>query len=273
MTRPLPLTAVAARAAPEIRDAISSASRRTGVSFDYLLRQAEAESSFDPRARAKSSSAAGLYQFIERTWLDMVKQHGAKYGLGEFSDALGTESRRDPINRELRQKILELRHDPDLASAMAAEYARGNQEMLRASLGREPSAVDLYLAHFLGPAGATQFLRAKAADGSRAAADLLPEAAAANRNVFFAADGAKRSVDDVFAHFAKRFETAPLPVAATSEGRFELASSTANIAAARRSLALQVLAQPIISPLTIAVLAALDEPGRTNTRSSARDLF
>src|SRR5437868_1566523 len=61
--------------------AIQLASARTGVQFDYLLNQARIESSLNPEARARTSSATGLFQFIEQTWLGMVKQHGAAHGL------------------------------------------------------------------------------------------------------------------------------------------------------------------------------------------------
>ena len=68
---------VGPKATPEVRDAIQVAARRTGVSFDFLVKQAETESGFDPRAKASTSSATGLYQFLEGTWLSMVRQHGA----------------------------------------------------------------------------------------------------------------------------------------------------------------------------------------------------
>jgi hypothetical protein len=56
------------RAAPQgrVTTAIATASRRTGVDFNYLLSQARVESSMNPNARASTSSASGLYRF--RIW-------------------------------------------------------------------------------------------------------------------------------------------------------------------------------------------------------------
>src|SRR5690606_4013603 len=100
------------------------------------------------------SSASGLYQFIESTWLRMVHDHGDKYGMGDAARSITvTESGPRVTDPEIRARILALRDDPRLSAAMAAEYARGNHAQLAQSLGREVGATDLYLAHFLGPAG------------------------------------------------------------------------------------------------------------------------
>lgn len=257
---------VARSVAPDIKDAIQTASRRTGVSFEYLVKQAEAESGFDPNAKAATSSATGLYQFIDRTWIDMIRQHGEKYGLADSVEALGAN---DPA---ARSRILEMRNDPRVAAAMAAEYAKGNQDTLRSALNREPSATDLYMAHFLGPQGATRFLKAQGANGGAAAADVLPEAAAANRAVFFNADGGKRSLDEVYARYAKRFDSIQTgraaPEIVQAVGRTDPAGairgSALFAAASTRINVLQALSTKGIAPQTIAALAALDDHhGRT----------
>jgi hypothetical protein len=64
----------------QVTTAIRSASRATGANFDYLLNTAIRESSLDPKAQARTSSARGLYQFIESTWLTMIKEEGPKFG-------------------------------------------------------------------------------------------------------------------------------------------------------------------------------------------------
>jgi hypothetical protein len=97
----------------QVTAAIRSASRTTGMTFDYLLNTAIRESSLDPAARAKTSSARGLYQFIESTWLAMVKEEGPKFGLGQFAAAIerradGQYSVKDP---RARAQILKLRED------------------------------------------------------------------------------------------------------------------------------------------------------------------
>ncbi|GAA4775082.1 lytic transglycosylase domain-containing protein [Novosphingobium ginsenosidimutans] len=169
-------------ARPEVQAAIARAAQATGVDFSYLLAQARLESSLDPAARATTSSAAGLYQFTGGTWLQTLEKHGAAHGAGWADTAIEAGRVSDPM---LRQQVLALRHDPDLSARMAAELARDNRAALLPVLGREPDAAELYLAHFLGAGGATKFLTALSADPAQNAAMLLPEAAAANRAIFY----------------------------------------------------------------------------------------
>ena len=60
----------------------------TGTSFEYLLATAKMESNFNPTAGASTSSARGLFQFIDQTWLGTVKEAGAQLGYGKYADAI-----------------------------------------------------------------------------------------------------------------------------------------------------------------------------------------
>lgn len=196
--------------------AIARAAQATGVDFSYLLAQARIESSLNPAARAQTSSAAGLYQFTQGTWLAMLDRHGARHGLGWADAAIAGGKVSDPA---LRSEVMALRFDPAASALMAAELANDNRASLTATLGREPDAAELYVAHFLGAEGAGRFLTALAADPGQSAAALLPAAAAANRGIFFA-DGAPRSVGQVMdllrGKVAAAMDGTALPVAATS---------------------------------------------------------
>jgi hypothetical protein len=176
------------------RAAIARAASATGTDFAFLMAQARIESGLDPAARAASSSAAGLYQFTRQTWLETLDRHGAAHGLDWAGAAISEGRVSDPA---LRTRLLALRFDPDLSARMAAELAEDNRAALRASLGREPDHAELYLAHFLGTGGASRFLAALATDPGQSAAALLPDAAAANRAVFFEQSGAARSLGQV----------------------------------------------------------------------------
>lgn len=172
---------------PEVLASIKQASARTGVSFEFLLAQAKRESQFQPDARNKKSSASGLYQFTSDTWLEMMAKYGAKYGHAELASNIktgkdGSFAVEDPT---VRASILELRKDPETAALMAAEYAKSNRRSLERALGRPAQAADLYLAHFLGPSGAVDFLRAHASDSSQTAADIVPASAKKNASVFY----------------------------------------------------------------------------------------
>ncbi|MDN3719678.1 transglycosylase SLT domain-containing protein [Roseibium salinum] len=67
--------------ASRIELAFQSASSSTGTSFDYLVKTAARESAFNPTAKARTSSATGLFQFIESTWLETMKEAGPRHGL------------------------------------------------------------------------------------------------------------------------------------------------------------------------------------------------
>src|SRR5882724_12794882 len=72
--------------------ALRNAAAATGSDFHYLLGTAMRESSLKPNAQSGSSSATGLFQFIDQTWLGLVKEHGAQHGLGNFAAAISRDS-------------------------------------------------------------------------------------------------------------------------------------------------------------------------------------
>ncbi len=189
-----------------IQSAIASASSATGVDFGYLLGQAKLESGLNASARAATSSASGLYQFIDQSWLSVVKKHGAEHGLGWAADAIQSDAGGKPSvgDAATRQAILALRDDPSVASIMAAASASDNGQALQGTLGRAATGTDLYMAHFLGLAGATRFLTTLASTPSASGAALFPAAAAANRAVFYAGDGSARTLGDIYNRFAAK---------------------------------------------------------------------
>jgi hypothetical protein len=196
---PLPATRQIAAGGGPVEAAIAEAAGATSVDFNYLLAQAEVESAMNPSARAATSSATGLYQFIESTWLGTMKRHGARFGMGAVADQIGMTASgsayvTDPAQREA---ILALRSDPRVASLMAAGLAEDNRAHLMPILGRQPSHAELYLAHFLGAGGAGRFLSELQADPSQSAPALFARPAAANRSIFYAPDGAPRSLAQV----------------------------------------------------------------------------
>lgn len=191
-----------------IYQAVADASDRTGVSFSYLMHKASVESSFEADAQSRSSSAKGLYQFVENTWLAMVDRYGDKYGLGEYANKITKRADGSYAvdgGRAMRKEILALRNDPDISAFMAGEYANENASYLKQKLKRAPSDTDLYMAHFLGAGGAGRFLATMKTAPSASAADLLPDAARANRSVFYHANGREKTLQEVYASFSQRF--------------------------------------------------------------------
>lgn len=186
------LAALTSKAPQSVVQAIGKASEKTGVNFAYMVQQAAAESSFNPNAKAKTSSATGLYQFIESTWMNMVEKYGGKHGI--------------ETDGKSRKEILELRKDPEIAANMAAEFAGENERFLNSHWGGEVGSTELYFAHFMGAGGAASFLKSRDENPMQQAALLFPKAAAANKNVFYdRATGRAKTMDEVYAFFDKKF--------------------------------------------------------------------
>src|SRR6516225_9519641 len=148
-------TAVLDPSRARVAGAIKQVSSRTGVSFQYMLTTAKMESDFDPTAGASTSSAHGLYQFIDQTWLATVKEAGPDAGYGQYADAITKTASGDYVVSDpaKRQAIMKLRDDPAVSSSMAALLTQSNSFQLTGMIGRRPSDSELYMAHFLGVGG------------------------------------------------------------------------------------------------------------------------
>jgi len=170
-----------------IAQAIRDASYRTGVDFKYLIATAQIESGLNPNAKARSSSATGLYQFIESTWIASYKRHRGQLGL-PIKAIQGVDE---------RQSLLDLRRDPKVAALIAAFDAAEHQAKLERVLDRPIEGADLYLAHFLGVSGASRFLKMHKMRPTLRAASLFPRAARSNRAIFHTRKGRARSLDEV----------------------------------------------------------------------------
>ncbi|MFP4518432.1 MAG: hypothetical protein ACLFQ5_03160 [Oceanicaulis sp.] len=245
------------------RRVIADAAQRTGADFDYLMRTAARESSFDASAKARTSSAAGLFQFIEQTWLAMLHRHGDRHGYGEFAAAIEQDGRgrftiADPA---MKARVLDLRFEPEAASVMAGELAAENAGHLRAAIGREPSSGELYAAHFLGAGGAARLIEAVKTDPAASAESLFPEAAAANRAVF-RPDGRPIRASELLA--ALSGERAPVHAPATAE-RTGIARPDAEPAQREYRSGVSGYAAfgagaGVLSPALVELLASLDAP-------------
>jgi hypothetical protein len=161
----------------QVLSALRTASATTGVDFNYLVKTAQRESNLDPSAKAGTSSATGLFQFTNETWLNVLDRYGAKHGVK-------TEG-------QSRSDLLELREDPGLSARMAGELAGENAKILQRKLGRPATSAELYTAHFMGPSDATRLIEAARANKPGSAAEMFPRAALANANVFHGKDDAK----------------------------------------------------------------------------------
>jgi len=193
------MTAPIAALAPSLSSALKSAAGRAGVSFDFMVRTAARESGLDSSAKAKTSSAAGLFQFVEQTWLNMVSRHGANHGLAKEAKAVvaDTNGRLVVKDKAEYQRILDLRFDPKVSAQMAGELTRENAQVLSRHLGRKPQEAELYIAHFMGAGQAAALINAADITPGARAATLFPKEAKANQPIFFNKDGTARTVGAV----------------------------------------------------------------------------
>jgi len=203
--KPTTASATAASGEQPVIGAIRSVAGLSGHSFAAMMSQAQQESGLDVKARNRKSTATGPFQFVERTWLDLVRRHGSAFGLGETANKIsvvnGNPTVRDPA---ARKQILALREDPNLSAGMAARYLSEGKERLGKSLGRPASTIEGRIAYIMGPAGAARLINAAEKTPGAIARDILPSAAAANRNLFHDKRGHALSAADVVGRLTRR---------------------------------------------------------------------
>jgi len=143
-----------------LKDLILAAAKMVGVDPKLMATMAAIESGFKATVKAGTSTATGLYQFITSTWNEVIKKYGSKYGI-----LPGTP-----------------RTNPKANALMGAEFTKDNINILSRGLGRQPTAGEVYAAHFFGAGTALKLLKG---NPNQVAAQLLPEQAAKNRNIFY----------------------------------------------------------------------------------------
>lgn len=238
---------------------LKSAAEKTGVSFDFLVAEATRESGLDPKAKAPTTSARGLFQFTSQTWLEVFKANGAKYGQADLAKKIkrSDDGSLGVADDKSLKTILDMRQDPEMSALMAAEYALSNEKRLENRLGRDVGPSDLYLAHFLGPNGAARFIDVSEKSPETVAAKLMPAAARHNRSVFY--DGArprtvagvydqvKNSINGSMQRLAQsRGETPPLPTVASQnkdEESLKLAAAQADAQTRQETARLALMSQ------------------------------
>jgi hypothetical protein len=216
-----------------VTGAIRQASQATGTSFNYLLATAQVESGLNPQAGAATSSARGLFQFVEQTWLGTMKDAGPGLGYGRYAAAItktasGQYEVTDPA---LRSEILKLRNDPTANAVMAGAFTSANASILSSKLGRAPSEGELYIAHFLGAGGASRLISLAANNPSAKADDFFANAAQANPSIFYdRTTGSPRSLAQVRDILTARYDVArsrPDDAARTAQATTTLSSPLA----------------------------------------------
>jgi hypothetical protein len=184
-------------------ETILRASEVTGVDPVYMMALADKESSFSINVKASSSSAEGLFQFIVKTWLEVVREFGPRHGLNAEATAVEmVDGEPKVIDEAMRERILGLRRDPYFSAVMAAELLKKDRAAIAQRIGRELRHTEFYLAHFFGVDAAGRFMKLLDGKPKQSAPRVFPQAAKANKPLFFTRKGKKMkdlSVAEVYA--------------------------------------------------------------------------
>jgi hypothetical protein len=173
-------------------ETVLRASEVTGVDPVYMMALADKESSFSTDVKASTSSAEGLFQFIARTWLDVVREFGPRHGLHAEAAAIEVVDGDPKVADEaMRERILGLRRDPYFSAVMAAELLKKDRASIEQRIGRELRQTEFYLAHFFGVDAAGRFMKLLDGKPKQSAPRVFPQAAKANKPLFFTRKGKK----------------------------------------------------------------------------------
>jgi hypothetical protein len=167
-------------------DAVVKAAQVTGIDPPYMMAIADKESSLLPGRRARTSSAEGLFQFLEGTWVEALRRFGSKHGFSAAAEAIRVDRGRATVAEDKNRKwILSLRRDPYLSALMAGEMVNTHRQILTKKVARDPSFAELYFAHLMGVRGATRLVQLKARRPRQSARSAFPWVASANRSLFY----------------------------------------------------------------------------------------
>lgn len=174
-------------------ETIIQAADETDTDPVYLMALADKESSFRVNAKASTSTAVGLFQFLNATWLELVRDYGARHNLEAEAAAITTSGGKLTIeDKDVYARVMQLRENPYVAAVMAGEMLKRDATRIGQRLGRDLDRSEYYFAHFLGAGSASRLLQANAVKPRSNASGLFPQAARANRSLFTSGNGRKK---------------------------------------------------------------------------------
>ncbi len=261
-----------------VTGAIRKAAQSTGANFDYLLTTAKVESNLDPNSTISTSTATGLFQFLDQTWLGVMKTAGRAFGFGQYADAISqTSSGRYVVeDAALHDEMMKLRKDPAANAMMGGVITQQNAAVLATRIGRKPTEGELYVAHFFGPHAAARVIQLAASEPNSDAVALFPEAARANRSVFYDRQGNARTIAGVRDELVHRYQVAKAQtVPATPPTAVAALSPTGPLSAAptRQVADTAGVTQAFAAAQPAAPAASTEETARPPSRSAFHSLF
>ncbi len=181
----LSASAPGAALAESLNDVFNKLEQQYGLPQNILAKVANVESGGNPNAKAGSSSALGMFQWLTNSW-----EHATKALYGR---ALMPDERRNPV-------------ESARVTAFALAQAKARNGGLIQQAGVDMT-LGLYMSHFLGQAGASKFFQAYVQNPGASAASLFPKEAGANSSVF-----GGRTLAGVLNFFANKLKVAGVSV-------------------------------------------------------------
>ncbi|MGH1376279.1 MAG: hypothetical protein ACRBCK_08025 [Alphaproteobacteria bacterium] len=150
---------------PTIITNIYNTSKETEISFELLLVKAMIESDLGRVTTSKTSSAKGIFQYIEPTWLVLMKRYGHRIGYTSYANAIeiNTKTLLPQIkegSKISRSEILALRENTKISALIKAHQIKDESKVLKNfKNGGRVNATDHYIAHMLGLSQARIFYK------------------------------------------------------------------------------------------------------------------
>lgn len=192
---------------------IQTASQATNTDFKTMIIKAMIESDLGRLTTAKNSSARGIYQYIDATWLTLLKRYGAKIGYPQYAENLTTDLKTlktivKDNSRYSEDYLLNLRHDTKIASLIKAYQTKEDENALRSVIqNRTLTATDHYIAHMMGIPLAKKFYGMIEAESNTIPANIknspFKQAAALNPYFFYGSKRDPLTTQEIY----KKFET------------------------------------------------------------------
>ena len=185
------------------------ASLKTGVDFELMVLKAKMESDLGRATIAQHTSARGVFQYIEPTWLTLMRRYGDDIGYGHYAKAIKRAKYPglpyiEGNNPYLKAEILALRHDLDASAMLQAYQVREETDVIKSMKRGRVTATDHYIVHMLGVPLAKQFYKMQASMSlspvAKSRNPAMREAAAMNRSFFYSRSG-PLAAREVYAKF------------------------------------------------------------------------
>jgi len=166
---------------------VGAIAKAQGVDPSDLVAIGMVESGLKSKVRPGKGTAKGLFQFINSTWARELKKHGKRLGIPPGTSV----------------------YDETANTLLAIEFMKGNREYLKGKPGvpKKPTAIDDYMAHFLGMGDAAKFYKERADSPNALGKDVLKRAASNNPNVFFHGKngtGRAKTLEEIYTGFKKK---------------------------------------------------------------------